>query len=190
MMLVGLCGLAGAGKNTVAEILRDRRGFTAIAFADPLYAAVSAVTGLPVETLADRAVKEQPIEWLGKSPRELLQTLGTEWGRDSVHGEIWVRRAMRRASSLLEAGGHVAITDVRFANEAEAIRAAGGGVWQIRRRHAGLGGTAGRHSSEAGVPRHLIDLSIDNNGTRHDLEAAVEAAWSTLHDVTMRVSLR
>ena len=41
-MIVGLCGLAGCGKNTVATILQERRNFTPIAFADPIYAAVAA----------------------------------------------------------------------------------------------------------------------------------------------------
>lgn len=189
-MLVGLCGLAGAGKNAVAAILRDRRSFTPIAFADPIYAAVAAITGLSVEQMADRTAKEEPIEWLGRSPRSLLQTLGTEWGRESVHQEIWVRRAMRRAGDVLAAGGHVAITDVRFVNEAEAIRAAGGAVWRVCRPAAGLAGETARHSSEAGIPDGLIDLTIRNDGSLHDLEAAVEAAWSTLPDDTIRVSLR
>lgn len=189
-MLVGLCGLAGCGKNTVATILQERRSFTPIAFADPIYAAVAAVTGLSASELADRTVKESPLPWLGKSPRELLQTLGTEWGRESVHQEIWVRRAMRRAVAIVGAGGHVAITDCRFENEAEAIRQAGGAVWQVRRHVAGLAGSTARHASEAGVPEHLIDLRIENNGTLHDLEAAVEAAWATLQDDTIKVSLR
>lgn len=189
-MLVGLCGLAGCGKNTVAEILQERRNFTSIAFADPIYAAVAAVTGLSASELADRSVKEAPLPWLGKSPRELLQTLGTEWGREGVHQEIWVRRAMQRATAIVAAGGHIAITDCRFENEAQAIRRAGGSVWQVRRQAAGLAGAAGRHASEAGIPERLIDLRIENNSTLHDLEAAVEAAWATLQDDTIKVSPR
>ena len=182
-MIIGLCGLAGCGKNAVAEILARRQGAEVIAFAGPIYEAVSAITGLSVSELADRPVKEVALPWLGKSPRELLQTLGTEWGRESVHPEIWVRTAMRRAAGCRLA----VITDCRFTNEAQAIRRAGGFVWQVRRRAAGLGGNAGRHSSEAGIPEELVDLRIDNNGTLGDLEAAVDAAWHTLHDATMKV---
>ena len=185
-MIIGLCGLAGCGKNAVAEILARLEGAEVIAFAGPIYDAVAAITGLTVAELQSRERKEQPLPWLGKSPRELLQTLGTEWGRESVHPEIWVRTAMRRAAACRLA----VITDCRFANEAEAIRGGGGVVWQVRRHIAGLAGRAGRHVSEAGVPENLIDLRIDNNGTLHDLESAVEAAWATLHDATMRVSPR
>ena len=78
----------------------------------------------------------------------------------------------------------------RGLSRAEAIRQAGGAVWQVRRHVAGLAGSTARHASEAGVPEHLIDLRIENNGTLHDLEAAVEAAWATLQDDTIKVSLR
>lgn len=182
-MIIALCGLAGCGKNAVAEILARRQGAEVIAFAGPIYEAVAAITGLSADQLADRAVKEAPLPWLGKSPRELLQTLGTEWGRESVHPEIWVRTAMRRAAACRLA----VITDCRFTNEAQAVKKAGGVVWQVRRHVAGLAGSAGRHSSEAGIPEELIDLRIDNNGTLLGLEAAVDAAWHTLHDVTIGV---
>ena len=113
-MIIGLCGLAGSGKDEVSAILSRRHGFAAISFAGPIYLAVSEITGMPPAKLKDRGLKEQPIPWLGKSPRELLQTLGTEWGRGMVREDIWVRIAMWRASEH----EHVAITDVRFANEA------------------------------------------------------------------------
>lgn len=183
MMIIALCGLAGSGKNAVATILRRQHGFGVIAFADPIYDAVAAITGMRRRELEDRAIKEQIIHWLGKSPRELLQTLGTEWGRQTVRDDIWIQRAMQAAKSY----ANVAICDCRFTNEAEAVRLAGGRVWQVRRRAAGLGGNAGRHASEAGIPEHLIDLRIDNNGSLGDLEAAVNAACATLQDCTMRV---
>ena len=129
-MLIGLCGPAGAGKNTVAELLTDSDGCTLVqmAFADPLYECVSTITGLPVACLKDRDVKETVIPWLGKSPRQMLQTLGTEWGRGTVHTEIWVRITMERAKPELVVGRGVVITDVRFDNEAQAIIDSGGEV--------------------------------------------------------------
>lgn len=181
MNIIGLCGAAGSGKNTVGELICGLSDATQIAFADPIYDAVSAITGLSRGQLSDRTIKEEPIDWLGRSPRELLQTLGTEWGRDSVHKEIWVRRAMRRAEA---AGGLVVITDVRFDNEAQAIHDAGGEVWEVRRRGAGI---PGNHASEAGVSDHLIDLRIDNHGTIGGLAAAVYAALGRPHDARIEV---
>lgn len=187
-MLIGLCGAASAGKSAVAEILRDRRGFTGLSFAGPIYRAVAAVTGMTVEQLADRSQKERPIEWLGKSPRELLQTLGTEWGRDTVRSDIWVVIAMRQAAAIRQIGGKVAIADVRFENEAQAIREAGGVVWRVERPQAGLAGAAAEHSSEAGLPPCLVDAVIDNSGSLDGLVEAVEAAFTSLSAGTMAVA--
>lgn len=182
-MLIGLCGAAGSGKNTVADHLQRRHGWIQFGFADPVYAAVSAATGIPVLRLRDREEKEKPIEWLGKSPRELLQTLGTEWGRNTVRDDIWVQIAMRQAAKChqyLRGAAGVAITDVRFENEVAAIKAAGGRIWRVTRGASSVVGDARQHSSEAGIPDILVDEIIANRGTLVDLAAAVDAALSRL----------
>lgn len=169
--LVGLTGAAGCGKNTVAEILLDR-GFVHFGFADPVYRGVAAILGVPESSLRDRSAKETPIGWLGKSPRELLQTLGTEWGRDTIADDIWIRIALRQAEEIRR-HANCCITDVRFENEAEAIRAAGGKIWLIQRSQRCLSDAAAAHSSESGIPPHLIDRVIDNDGTIADLRELV-----------------
>jgi hypothetical protein len=187
-MIIGLCGLAGSSKDTVSAILSRHHRFAAISFAGPIYKAVSEITGLAPQELKDRDLKERPIPWLGKSPRELLQTLGTEWGREMVCDDIWIKIAMRRASEYERSSWHVVITDVRFQNEAEAIRCAGGQVWHVRRSAAGLHGATALHPSEAGIPDRLIDQVIWNDGELEDLEAAVNGAYARLHKATMEVS--
>ena len=178
-MLIGLCGPAGAGKNTVAEFLTDSGGRTPLqmAFADPLYECISTITGLPVARLKGRDVKETVIPWLGKSPRQMLQTLGTEWGRGTIHPEIWIRITMERAKPELAAGRVVVITDVRFDNEAQAVIDAGGEVWRVvRRGWRCLADDAAAHQSEAGVSDHLIARTIDNSGSLDDLRVELAAA--------------
>lgn len=170
-MLIGLCGAAGAGKNAVAEILRAEHGFDHFGFADPLYAALATITGLSEDDLRDRNQKERPIEWIGKSPRQLLQTLGTEWGRQMVRDDLWVQIGLRKAADI----GAAVITDCRFENEAVAIKQAGGVVWRVERRFACLAADTARHASEAGIPEYLVDAAIDNNGTLQDLAARVNA---------------
>jgi len=173
-MLIGLCGPAGAGKNTVADFLS---GFTQIAFADSLYECVSTITGIPVAKLKDRDMKESVIPWLGKSPRQMLQSMGTEWGRDTIHPEIWIRIAMNRAGQEMAAGRSVVINDVRFDNEAQAVIEAGGEVWQVTRPGwTCLAAEAAVHQSEAGISRHLIARTIDNSGSLDDLRLQLDAA--------------
>lgn len=183
-MIIGLCGAAGCGKNTVAGILKEVCGAESYGFADPLYAAVSAITGLPISELQDRRRKEIDLGWLPASPRRLLQTIGTEWGRDTIHPEIWIMATMRRIDASENPWS--AITDVRFDNEAEAIRRRGGVVWRIVRPGAGLGGAEGSHSSEQGVDPSLVDDEIENTGDLSSLRAAVEEAWARLHGDIMR----
>ena len=171
-MLIGMCGAAGSGKDTIADIL----GFDRVAFADPLYEMVAIVTGLTPDEMRDRETKERAIDWLGQSPRQLLQTLGTEWGRGMVSESIWVDTAMRRVRGLLEGGRNVVVTDVRFDNEAAAIKAAGGVIWQVVRGQGSIKGLAARHASEGGVDPLLIDRVLGNWSTIERLRQTVESA--------------
>jgi len=180
MRIIGLCGAAGAGKGTVAEALVERCSLVEMAFADRIYTAVANITGYSVLELKDREFKEKPIEWLGgKSPRHLLQTLGTEWGRDTVSASLWVDATMRHIEHLagcVTTG--IVLTDVRFDNEAEAIRRRGGVVWEVRRPVATcLDETAAAHESERGISHRLVDLVLTNESTPQALADAAEAAY-------------
>lgn len=171
-MLIGLTGAAGSGKNTVADLL----GWRQMAFAQPLYRMLSAMTGLPVEELQDRSRKEAVIPWLGKSPRQLLQSLGTEWGRDTIGPDVWVNATLMHAKPMLAAGENIVITDVRFDNEAIAIIGVGGRVFRVvRPGHGCLAATTASHVSEAGVSDHLVTAEIRNDGPLDALRAAAEA---------------
>lgn len=174
--VIGLCGAANSGKNTVASLL----GFMEVSFADPLYRMLAEMLDVSVESLRDRTTKERVISWLGKSPRQLLQTLGTEWGRGMVADDIWVRLAMREINKT---EANVVVTDVRFGNEAEMLkREFGAVIWKVERPGAA---TCVGHSSEAGISPHLIDRIIVNGGDLACLERAVrEALNATLKDTS------
>lgn len=192
-MLIGLTGAAGAGKDTVASHLFQKHGCLKLGFADPLYHMVSAMTGLPVEQLADRKVKEADIAWVGTSPRRLLQTLGTEWGRGTLGDDIWINGLFRRIEKYQAALGRwqagFVVTDVRFANEAKAIRERGGHIVEIVRPTplAGVPDEARQHSSEAGIPDELIDVTIVNDTDVAGLLARVDKAIEWLLSDTMAV---
>lgn len=169
--IVGLTGPAGCGKTTVAGMVE---GAVVIQLADPLYAALALMLGVDEAILRHRGAKERPLPGFDRSPRQLLQTLGTDWGRAFVGPDVWLRMAGRRIDALHAAGATtVILADVRFENEAEWIRNRGGEVWRVEREPAAA---AAAHVSEAGIPDALIDRTIDNTGTPEQTRQMVAAA--------------
>lgn len=152
-MIIGFCGLAGAGKTTAAEYLEHEHGFARVRFAGPLKAMMAAL-GCSQDEI-DGHLKDSPCNLLGgKTPRQAMQWLGTEWGRDMIAPDLWTRAWNAAASA-----SRIVADDVRFANEADAIRARGGIVVEIHRPGAGavVGAT---HISEA-MP-FAPDVRIEN----------------------------
>ena len=175
MILVGIHGAAGAGKNSFAEALIQGTHWEDRAFAGPLYEAVSVITRMPVPWLKDRKNKETVIPWVGKSPRELLQLLGTDFGRNMVRDDFWIQLAMQPPTNPESTG--IVYTDVRFDNEAEAIISRGGVVIEVVRPGVScLAGDTQTHPSEKPLSRHLIFETIQNDGTMDDLRVAAESA--------------
>lgn len=92
--IIGLAALARSGKDTVASILLAYPNVGAFALADPLKMGCQALFGLTDSESWDDTLKEQSITLWGKSPRELFQTVGTEWMRHH-NPEHWLMRAER-----------------------------------------------------------------------------------------------
>lgn len=114
-----------------------------------------------------QADKESVMPIIGVSYRHLCQTLGTEWGRRQINGELWlitVKHAIKQAYT------NVVFDDVRFENESALIREMGGVVVHIKRD--GIS-TADQHESEKPLAILKGDWVIGNNGTEDDLYDAV-----------------
>jgi len=170
-MIIGLCGHARSGKNTVARIICELRPNTReLALAAPIKEFCKQVFGWTDEHVGGD-LKEVPDPDWGVVPRVAQQTLGTEWGR-TLHEDVWLRLGLRRAqalldevrivpkfpddpaasSSVIQTCDMVVITDIRFVNEARAINALGGQVWRVnpgQRLARSLSGAAAAHASEA-----------------------------------------
>lgn len=166
-MLIGLTGPARSGKDTVAEHLEESHGFERYALAGPIKEMLHAGLGLSY-TEMHSGVKEDPLLRLGidKSPRQLMQTLGTEWGRKHVHPDIWLILAQLHWDQMRLFGRPMVISDVRFENEAHWIRMHGLLVHIVRPDAPRVSA----HSSEAGVERLVsLDHTIHNVGSINDL---------------------
>jgi hypothetical protein len=146
--IIGFGHVAQSGKDTAARYLAVNHFFTHGAFAGALKDAAGAMFGLSTEQLHGRT-KEVVDPFWGVTPRNLLQRLGTEAGRNVFGDDIWIRALRRRIETSSSA--RWAISDVRFPNEAEAIRAWGGYLVRIDRPGAGATGGIARHASETAL---------------------------------------
>lgn len=155
--IIAFSGKAGAGKTTAAMMLvATGAGYCRLSFADPLRDMLRAL-GLTTDDLSER--KEVPHLLLGgKTPRQALQTLGTEWGRKMITDDLWLGIARHRLNRALDAGERVCFDDCRFANEAALVRALGGIVINVTR--PGQPQLAPAHASEAGLPPSSIDHTL------------------------------
>lgn len=175
-ILVGITGKAGAGKDTIGDYLKANYNFRSVAFAAPLKAGVKAMFDLD-DTQLDHPLKEQIIPEIGKSPRQLMQLLGTEYGRDLVHQDLWLLLAKKKIEAYAALGYNVAITDARFDNEADFVRHNHGIVLHVER---GESGTKFAHPSEAGVKRESRDYLIANNSTMDELYKKIDVFMSII----------
>lgn len=178
--IIAFTGRAGSGKSTAAAMVvkhPNARRAAVNSFAKPLkqmligllsYALNSTHEGQRLAT--DPTVKEKPIPELGGvTPRFLLQTLGTEWGREAVDPDFWVYVAAHRADRNIRSGLGMVFDDCRFENEASLIRRLGGIVIGVKgRENPDVPQT---HASEAGVEP---DFWVFNDQTLDHLQKQID----------------
>ena len=168
--LLGIHGLSGSGKDTLALRLRTAHGWRRMAFADPLREAAAAAFGIDMEWLNDPNLKATEHPFWGMTPRHILQHMGTEAMRRTFGEDIWIKRWRKEWDPSIP----TVITDVRENAEAKAIVEAGGRIIKLVRGESGLSGVAGQHSSEAGIDRAYVWRTIENNGTVKELWGQVD----------------
>jgi hypothetical protein len=172
--IIALNGAKTVGKTTIAKALAALSDDVVIlSFATPLRAMLKAM-GVSNHNL--NVAKEEPIDGLNQSARQLLCTLGTEWGRQMVSQNIWlwameqqvedVRNKSKRPDDLI-----IVIDDCRFVNEAEWIYKKGGHLVRLKRE--GIQYTSD-HSSERPLPDDMIDWEFDAGGVQNCVKNIVQ----------------
>lgn len=175
-MIIGIVGLIGSGKDTIANHLVKNHSYERYSWATPLKDLAAdlfgwdrnMLEGVTPETRQQREIKD---EWwstkLGRdwSPRSALQIMGTEVMRNSLHPDIWVLAGQRRIANKV----NVVISDTRFPNEIKAIREMGGQIWMVHR---------------GSMPEwyvKLIDLKKDPNFTSELVEWFMRENYPLVH---------
>lgn len=204
-MIIGLVGLIGSGKDTVAQQF-IKAGCVRDSFATPLKDACSAIFGWPREllegdTIESREFRETPdMFWARKTgidnftPRLALQLIGTDVMRNHFNSDIWLNSLeyrIRRGGSTQS----VVISDARFRNELELIHNMNGKIiwvkrgelptWYSTAESANTGNAVSRkimqtrfkdvHESEWNWIGFPVDYIIDNTGSMDELYEQVES---------------
>jgi hypothetical protein len=191
-MIIGICGLIGSGKDSVADILVQEKNFKKISFADKLKDGVATVFGwdrsmLEGKTSNSRNWREEKDDFwsaeLGKdiSPRLVLQLFGTECMRQGFYDGVWV--SLVKKHIIENPKQNFVIPDVRFPNEANMIKSIHGEVWRMRRgpdpvwfrmyQDLGIEPTE-VHESEWAWANTNFNKILDNNGTLLELRSQVK----------------
>lgn len=138
-MIIGLTGKKQNGKSTAAQYIAEKYGFVRLNFKDALVAEIrerfpgllQEIANIMEQTnydgmnpwTVDRLFKDKP-----PLMRTLLQNYGTEVRRKD-YDDYWVVQWLKKATKHQ----HVVVDDVRFLNEAQAVRDMGGVLIRIIR---------------------------------------------------------
>lgn len=176
-VIIGICGYARAGKDTVADALVDQLGFVKRSFADGVRMDIWTLNPI-VDPFGDTPIRYQTVIGLwgyeaakDRYPeiRRLLQVYGTDIRR-TQDPDVWVNR-LREWVSELPDGTRVVVPDVRFHNEVRAVD------YLIRVDRPGVGPVNG-HVSDSLAGELPADDVILNDGTIESLSAKVILAIS------------
>ncbi len=169
-------------------------------FITDVFGGPNAVDIRPLQAWYDKYVKEPLLRDGGISARTVLQTLGTEWGRQQSPS-MWIDCALRRCRDLIEGGygydrekgmyretrdfDYAIITDGRFRNEILGVGFQGGVTLRIvRPGEAELkAGVAGHRSEKEldGIPDHFYTDTIMNDSTIEDLHSRLDDAMAVFY---------
>jgi deoxynucleotide monophosphate kinase-like protein len=171
-----------SGKGTITDVLVQEYGYTEVMFAMPLkvmYIALLMYQGVDqahYPAILDGYLKETPMEEVGGlSLRSFAEGVGTDWGRNMIDKDIWVKMASFKIKKMLDLGHRVVISDVRFPNECDVARQYGGKVWSVIRPEEN-GGLAPTLASEGHLKFYTFDAVFSNAGDVEDLKQLVRIA--------------
>ena len=165
--IIAFTGKAGSGKDTAAKIMQEQMiqrdhnvSIYSMSFAAPIKMAVACILNCHVDCFDHRTFKEGSLlesHGLDTSPRQMMQLLGDEYGRQLIDQEIWIKTAHNTFMDACDArADFVFITDLRYDNEQTWVLENGGVVVDVHRESNTPVAT---HASENGLskpPCHTI----------------------------------
>jgi hypothetical protein len=185
--LIGLIGKKRVGKDTFAAVLVEKFGYERVALADPLREALyrqnPLVGSFPLQVEGIVRIREWRVQdvvdaigWEKAKDyvpeiRVQLQRLGSDAIR-TIDDQFWIRNSFKKIDELRASGTPVVVTDVRFPNEADAVRYANGFLVRILRD---LPGDGDKHASETALDDYAANVVLHNENKVEDLEYLASA---------------
>lgn len=172
-LLVGLSGKKQSGKSTLAKYLEEKHAFFEYGWADPLKQIIGMdLMGLTVDQVYGSNKDKETIDaFWGKSPRQLLQIIGTECFRKQVDPDFWVKVGVRQFTNFRDR--NIVVPDCRFPNEIEAIKNEGGIVIRVVREDWTV------------KDEHESETALDN----YDFEHIVTAKTGEIESLQLQTEL-
>ena len=139
LVVIGIQGAMGSGKSTIRKYLQEKHRVHWVPMSGALKRALVAM-GADTDDIYNPARKNEPNPlFCGRTNRYVMQTIGTEWGRELMGPDIWVNCAKKEVQSCLlddlaqDGLTIVVFDDIRFPNECRMVRDFGGTLWIVRR---------------------------------------------------------
>jgi hypothetical protein len=164
-MIVAIFGYKQSGKSAIADRFQ-KHDFVRHSVATPLKNMLKAI-GLTDEQLYG-SEKEVPCDLLGgKTPRWAMQSLGSDWGRNCIDRDIWIRAW----ANTTPQDRNIVCDDLRFPNEASVLHTLD--AWILKVIRPGVGCTS-MHESEAWIDELPYHHLFYNDGSLEDLNREVD----------------
>jgi hypothetical protein len=177
MANIAFIGKARSGKDTAALHLVRTRSYVRLAFADPLKEMALSInpyipTGYGVTVRLTPLIADVGWEYAKDNypeVRRLLQSIGQT--QRALDDDYWLNALTRKVDNAAVWNIPVVVTDVRYPNEANALRLRGFRLVRIVRpdRANALASGAALHASETALDDFEADHTIYNTATLDDL---------------------
>ena len=188
-MIIGLCGIQGAGKDTVGDILVSEYGFIKLTFASTLKDIVSVLFSWPRDLLEgiteESRIWRETVDdfWTEKTgfenftPRKALQLIGTDLFRIHFCNDIWSNIVENKIITTLKNNPktNIVVSDCRFSNEFNLIKKFPNSyiIKVVRTPDISLNGLS--HSSETEWLNYNFDEILQNDNSICELQIKLKS---------------
>lgn len=191
MTLLGVAGVKFSGKDTVGDYYVNNHGYIKLHYADPLKDILKTLFKFKDDQLNGNK-KEVVDERINKTPREILQYVGTDLFRNQMEKiipeigkDFWLFVMKNAINEIREKNpeAKIIITDIRYPNESEFIRSLGGEVIKIKSINKTSNNNYSNHESEQCIDNIPYDYLIENDYSEENKEKDMKKLWNKLAEL-------